>query len=65
MKTKQDREHFYQQIAEAMLQLGTEEALACMARVMSAIAHQQGNHLKLDCDLAIIDVKPKVPLQRH
>ncbi|WP_234498001.1 hypothetical protein [Vibrio maritimus] len=55
----------YQHIAEAFTELGTEETLRCMARFMSAVAHQQGTKLELDCDLVYIHVDPKVTTLRH
>ncbi|WP_234498151.1 hypothetical protein [Vibrio maritimus] len=64
MKSKQ-KEQFYQHIVEALAELGTEETLSCMARFMSAVAHQQGTKLEFDCDLAYIHVNPKVTALRH
>ncbi|WP_234498067.1 hypothetical protein [Vibrio maritimus] len=64
MKSKQ-KEQFYQHIVEALVELGTEETLSCMARFMLAVAHQQGTKLELYCDLVYIHVDSKVTALRH
>lgn len=54
---------FCQQMADALIKLGTKETLSCMARFMSAIAQDQGVALEFDCDLGTVQIEPK-PLPR-
>ncbi len=56
---------FCQQMANALVNLGTEETLSCMARFMSAIAQHQGMALEFDCDLATVQIKPKQLPKKH
>lgn len=56
---------FCEQMANAIVQLGTEEALSCMGRMMCAIASQQGVELDFDCDLGTVNIRPKSLPQRH
>jgi hypothetical protein len=50
---------FCDQIAKALIDLGTNETLSCMARMMSAIAQKQGADIEFDCDLAVVIVERK------
>lgn len=52
-------------MAQALVQLGTEETLSCMARFMSAVAHNQGVALEFNCDLAKVQIEPKQLPQKH
>lgn len=56
---------FCQQMANALVNLGTEETLSCMARFMSAIAQHQGVDLEFDCDLAKVQIERKQLPKRH
>ena len=61
-----DNKEFAEQIAAAMVELGTEEALGCMARVMCWVAadHGQANPIQFECDLGVVTIEPKQqPLQ--
>ncbi len=50
---------FCEQMARALVDLGTEETLSCMGRMMCAIASDQGVELEFDCDLGTVSIKPK------
>ncbi|EGR0468541.1 hypothetical protein FG064_16215 [Vibrio cholerae] len=56
---------FCQQMADALVALGTEETLSCMARFMSAIAQHQNVTLEFDCDLASVHIEPKQLPNKH
>lgn len=56
---------FCDQMGKALVDLGTEEALSCMARMMCAVASNQGVTLEFDCDLGSVNVKPKSLPQTH
>lgn len=55
---------FCENMATALIDLGTNETLSCMARMMSAIAQHQGVDLEFDCDLAIVTIERKNKIQR-
>ena len=58
-----DNTEFCEQVANAIVELGTKEALSCMARMMAAIAHHQNVDLEFDCDLAVVSIERKeIPL---
>lgn len=50
---------FCEQLGNALVTLGTNETLACMARLMAAIAHRQGADLEFDCDVGVVTVERK------
>jgi len=54
-----DNEVFCEQMANAIVQLGTNEALSCMARMMVAVAQNQALDLEFDCDLGVVSVERK------
>lgn len=56
---------FCEQMANALVKLGTEETLSCMGRMMCAIASHQGVELDFDCDLGTVNIKPKTLPQSH
>lgn len=56
-----DNREFCEQIGAAIVTLGTQEALSCMARMMCAIAHDQGVELEFECDLGVVEVTTKQP----
>ncbi|HDX8356806.1 TPA: hypothetical protein RQN15_000534 [Aeromonas hydrophila] len=59
-----DNKEFADQIAAAIVGLGTEEALSCMARVMCWVAADQGQPIQFECDLGVVAIEPKQqPLQ--
>lgn len=59
-----DNKEFAEQITAAMVTLGTEEALSCMARVMCWVAADQGQPIQFECDLGVVTIEPKQqPLQ--
>ncbi|MEF1335965.1 hypothetical protein REH81_04080 [Vibrio rotiferianus] len=53
---KENRE-FCEQIGQALVSLGTEEALGCMARMMCAIATHQGFDLEFNCSLGKVSIE--------
>jgi hypothetical protein len=58
-----DNKEFCEQIANAIVKLGTNEALSCMARMMAAIAQHQNVDLEFDCDLGVVSIERKeIPL---
>ncbi|EOX3447536.1 hypothetical protein VCSRO91_2831 [Vibrio cholerae] len=57
--TEDSNREFCQQMADALVTLGTEEVLNCMARFMSAIAQHQNATLEFDCDLASVRIETK------
>lgn len=59
-----DNKEFAEQIAAAMVALGTEEALSCMSRVMCWVAADHGQPIQFECDLGVVAIEPKQqPLQ--
>lgn len=59
-----DSKEFAEQIAAAMAELGTEEALGCMSRVMCWVAADHGQPIQFECDLGVVTIEPKQqPLQ--
>jgi hypothetical protein len=52
-----DNNEFCEQIGVALVNLGTKEALSCMARMMSAIAHKQDTDIEFECDLATVTIE--------
>ncbi|WP_421304661.1 hypothetical protein [Aeromonas veronii] len=59
-----DNKEFAEQIAAAIVALGTEEALSCMARVMCWVAADHGQPIQFECDLGVVAIEPKQqPLQ--
>ena len=46
-------------MADAIVNLGTNEALSCMARMMVAIAQNQNLDLQFDCDLGVVSIERK------
>lgn len=57
--SKIDNTEFCDQMGQALKSLGTKETLACMARMMIAIAHTQGSDLEFNCELGTITVERK------
>ncbi|MFQ2273980.1 hypothetical protein [Aeromonas hydrophila] len=59
-----DSKEFAEQIAAAIVSLGTEAALSCMARVMCWVAVDHGQPIQFECDLGVVAIEPKQqPLQ--
>lgn len=56
---------FCEQMGQALVKLGTNEALSCMGRLMCAIAHQHGAELMFECDLGTVTVTPAQIPQKH
>jgi uncharacterized membrane protein YjjP (DUF1212 family) len=54
-----DNSDFCAQMGKALLELGTQETISCMARMMAAIAQKQGADIEFDCDLAMVKVERK------
>lgn len=54
-----DNKEFAEQIAAAMVELGTEEAIGCMSRVMCWVAAGQGQPIQFECDLGVVTIEPK------
>jgi hypothetical protein len=54
-----DNKVFCEQMADAIVNLGTNEALSCMARMMVAIAQNQNLDLQFDCDLGVVSIERK------
>lgn len=54
-----DNTEFCEQIGKALVDLGTKETLSCMARMMAAVAQNQGADIEFDCDLAVVSVERK------
>ncbi len=54
-----DNNEFCEQMANALVNLGTKETLSCMARMMVAIAQKQGADLEFDCDLGVVSIERK------
>ncbi|MBS4689896.1 MULTISPECIES: hypothetical protein [Aeromonas] len=54
-----DNKEFAEQIAAAMAELGTEEALGCMSRVMCWVAADHGQPIQFECDLGVVTIEPK------
>lgn len=48
---------FSEQIGKALQELGTEEAIACMARALVFIAHSVGNDLEFTCDQGVVSIE--------
>lgn len=60
--TPPDNRLFCEQLGHALLTLGTEETLACMARMMVAIAQRKHADLIFNCDLGTVTIERKTPL---
>lgn len=59
-----DSKEFAEQIAAAIVDLGIEEALSCMARVMCWVAADHDQPIQFECDLGVVAIEPKQqPLQ--
>ena len=59
-----DNREFAEQIGVAVANLGTNEALGCMARVMCWVATGHGQTIQFECDLGVVTIEPKQqPLQ--
>ncbi|QJT37098.1 hypothetical protein E4188_22645 (plasmid) [Aeromonas media] len=59
-----DNREFAEQIGAAVTNLGTDEALGCMARVMCWVAADHGHPIQFECDLGVVTIEPKpLPLQ--
>lgn len=54
-----DNKEFTEQIAAAMVTLGTEDALGCMSRVMCWVAADHGQPIQFECDLGVVTIEPK------
>jgi hypothetical protein len=54
-----DNKEFCEQIGAALVNLGTNEALSCMARMMIAIAQKNGSDLEFNCDMGSVIVECK------
>jgi|GEM_PF-959955 hypothetical protein len=54
-----DNAEFCEQIGEAMIKLGVQETMSCMARLMAAVAQKEGVDIQFDCDLGIVSVERK------
>lgn len=58
-----DNTEFCEQIGEAMIKLGVQETMSCMARMMAAVAQKEGVNIQFDCDLGVVSVERKsIPL---
>tara|TARA_Y100001973_G_C5190058_1_gene330404 strand:- start:1177 stop:1398 length:222 start_codon:yes stop_codon:yes gene_type:complete len=58
-----DNAEFCEQIGEAMIKLGVQETMSCMARMMAAVAQKEGVNIQFDCDLGVVSVERKsIPL---
>ncbi|XEV12263.1 hypothetical protein ACBZ90_00060 (plasmid) [Vibrio alginolyticus] len=62
---EQKNRAFCEQMAAATVELGTQEALSCMARYMRVIAHDQGISLQFECDLGSLEIQPNEILIKH
>lgn len=56
-----DNREFAEQIGTAIVNLGTNEALGCMARVMCWVAVDHGQPIQFECDLGVVTIEPKQP----
>ncbi|HCG2921380.1 hypothetical protein ACV1DG_24035 [Aeromonas hydrophila] len=57
-----DNREFAKQIGAAVIELGTEEALKGMSRMMCAIAAAQGEgpvQIRFECDQGLVEVTTK------
>ena len=54
-----DNAEFCEQIGEAMIKLGVQETMSCMARMMAAVAQKEGVDIQFDCDLGTVSVERK------
>ncbi|RPG68450.1 MAG: hypothetical protein CBC02_000165 [Flavobacteriaceae bacterium TMED42] len=54
-----DNAEFCEQIGEAMIKLGVQETMSCMARMMAAVAQKEGGDIQFDCDLGTVSVERK------
>lgn len=54
-----DNAEFCEQIGDAMIKLGVQETMSCMARTLAAVAQHQGSDIQFDCDLATVSVELK------
>ncbi|GIC77137.1 hypothetical protein [Moritella sp. F3] len=59
-----DNGKFCEQMAKAIIELGTEEALSCMARIICAVAQHQGKEIEFHCDIGTVSVQP-IELHKH
>lgn len=56
-----DNREFAEQIGAAVVSLGTNEALGCMARVMCWVASDHGQTIQFECNLGVVTIEPKLP----
>lgn len=56
-----DNREFADQIRAAMVSLGTEEALGCMARVMCYVAENHGQTIEFESALSVVTITPQQP----
>lgn len=54
-----DNAEFCEQIGDAMIKLGVQETMSCMARMMAAVAQKEGIDIQFDCDLGTVSVERK------
>lgn len=52
-----ERRVFSEQIAEAIRQLGAEEAAGCMARSLIFLAHASKNNFEFSCDQGVVSIE--------
>lgn len=52
-----DNRQFSEQIAEAVQQLGAEEAAGCMARSLIYLAHSAGGDMEFTCDQGQVSIE--------
>lgn len=55
-----DKKRFSEQIAEAVQQLGVEEAASCMARSLIYLAHTAENDFEFNCDQGQVSIERTV-----
>lgn len=58
---KELTDQFAEQIGEAMVKLGPDQAFACMARMMCALAACTGHDLEFKCDYGLVSVSVTMP----
>ena len=59
-----DNREFAEQIGAAVANLGTNEALGCMARVMCWVVSDHDQTIQFECDLGVVTIESKQqPLQ--
>lgn len=52
-----DKRQFSEQIAEAVQQLGAEEAAGCMARSLIYLAYSAGSDMEFTCDQGQVSIE--------